>query len=135
MANYNSKEVEALLAVGVNAESKGFGGKVRLYKNEFALESQATGSTLTCQTLPENGYVVGIILHGTSLGTAKIKIGDATDDDAYVVEATNTATTFATPVVADYLACGGKTPVITTSTAGLPASGAFFVDFLVAENR
>lgn len=136
MADFKSKEATALEAVGeAHIEFKRVGGKVRVYKNEFDLDSQATGSTLTCQALPKNGYVVGIVLHGTSLGTAKVKIGDATDDDAYFAEATVTASTFTTPAVVDYLECGGKVPVATTSTAALPSTGKFFIDFLVAENR
>lgn len=131
MAEYKAEEVGKTGLDGAIV-----GGKVRVYRNTFALSSQATGSTLVCRPLPANGVVVGITIGGTtSLGTATIKVGDKDDDDGLVAAATFTAETLKFPATEAYRECNGRVPVATTATAALPADGKLYINFWVAERR
>lgn len=127
MANTLSNEA-ALVAEGKQLDVCFAGAPARLYRNTIELDAQAVADTITLNKLPE-GQLVGFQISGPTLGTSKIKVGTATDDDLYRAEATCTKP--------EYTALGGAsegaTPIVTISTAALPGSGTLYVDFFLAD--
>lgn len=133
MTAHNSNELaKALTTNGVDGFN--VGGKVRLFRNTITLDSQASGDTINLLPLPTTGVIVGILVSGTSLGTSTVKVGDASDDDGYIASGTITAGALKFVATEAYIPCGGKKPVLTIGTAAFPSSGAFRIDFLVADN-
>ena len=129
MAEYKAKEI------GQGIDGALVGGKLRLYSNTFDLSGQASGSKLICQDMPKDAVLVGYVLGGTSLGTATITIGDKDDEDGIKASATVTEAAMEFPATEAYRKLSGNAVYVTTGTAALPSSGAFHVDFLVAERR
>lgn len=111
------------------------GGRVRLYRAsvDFSETTVASGDSVIMLVLPDRGHIVSARFGATvTLGTTKIKIGTADDDDALRAEAVKTDCK-PEELILPFLVCAGQTVVMSATTANAPGSGIAYVDFLIAD--
>lgn len=114
-------------------------GKTKAYQATIDLASQASGDTIVIAKARQGEkFVAGIITTDTSLGSAKIQIGNADDADKYKADAVftsvNTPTLFGNAAAMAALE-DDEEIIITVGTAALPASGTLKVSMLFAVNN
>lgn len=114
-------------------------GKTKAYQATIDLASQASADTIVIAKARQGEkFVAGIITSDTSLGSAKIQIGNADDADKYkadaVFTATNTPTLFGNAAAMAALE-DDEEIFITVGTAALPGSGTLKVTMLFAVNN
>lgn len=109
------------------------GGRVRRFRNTIALASQADGDTVTLQPIPAGHvFCFGMLLGSVSLGSSTIAIGVSGTAGKYRAAATHTATVATlfgiSSAADDDFLTATETPILTNTTAALPASGTLVVD-------
>lgn len=114
-------------------------GKTKAYQATIDLAAQASGDTIVIAKARQGEkFVGGIITTDTSLGSSKIKIGNAADDDKYRAEAVftavNTPTMFGNAAAMAALEDDEEIAIAIT-TANLPASGTLKISMLFAVNN
>lgn len=142
MATFNMNPYSGMLsspAVLAGAD-KGYGGKIISLTATITLAAQASGSILKAFKA-NNGWLFmgGFLLTNTTLSTATLSIGNATQAALYAAAAVLTTIdkpqwfmnniAAATPYVTDPLTpyAAPEEFVLTTGTAALPASGILLV--------
>ena len=114
------------------------GGRVRRYRNTVTLAAQPSADTITLTEIPAGSiFAYGVLASTVSLGSATLKIGTPTDDDAYRAAATfttaNQPVMFGLPAdMAKDVTEANMKPIVTTGGAALPASGTLMVDLYFA---
>ena len=114
-------------------------GKTKAYQATITLASQASDDTIVIAKARQGEkFVAGIITTDTSLGSAKIQIGNATATAKYKADATFTSVD--TPTLFGKAAAmaaleDDEEIIITVGTAALPASGTLKVSMLFAVNN
>lgn len=114
-------------------------GKVKAYQATITLAAQASGDTIVIAKARQGEkFVAGIITTDTSLGSAKIQIGNATTANKYKADAVftsvNTPTLFGNAAAMAALE-DDEEIIVTVGTAALPASGTLKVSMLFAVNN
>ena len=114
-------------------------GKTKAYQATIDLAAQAAGDTIVIAKARQGEkFVGGIITSDTSLGSAKIQIGNATATAKYKADAVFTSVD--TPTLFGKAAAmaaleDDEEIIITVGTAALPASGTLKVAMLFAVNN
>lgn len=114
-------------------------GKTKAYQATITLASQAAASEIVIAKAKQGEkFVAGIVTTDTSLGSAKFQVGNKDDADKYRADAvftsTNTPTLFGNAAAMAALAADEEI-IVTTSTAGLPASGTVKITMIFAVNN
>jgi len=114
-------------------------GKVKAYQATITLASQASADTIViAKALQGEKFIGGILTTDTSLGSAKIQIGNATTTAKYRADAVFTSTdtpTFFGKAGAMAALAADEEIIITVGTAALPGSGTLKVTMLFAVNN
>ena len=113
-------------------------GKTIAYQATIPLASQASSDTIVIAKAKQGQkFVAGFITTDTSLGSAKIQIGNATTANKYKADATFTTTDTPTPfgkAAAMAALAADEEIIVTVGTAALPASGTLKITMLFAVN-
>ena len=125
--------------VGYKPQGALVGGRCKLYRASFTLNTQTTSDTLVCFTLkPGEAFVKGWLYTDTTLGaTATLAIGTAASSGKYRAAATLTTTDApvdfgVTAAAVGALLTAPEQVIVTIAAANLPASGNLAVVFMVA---
>lgn len=127
MADYNGVQ-SALLASNQLAEVSFVGGRLRVFNEQVAYASQASGKTIKVGQLPKGAIPIAFIINtDTSTGSATLELGDGTTADKFAAAAAYTSANkpwFVGVQATGAAALASQTDVIATiGTAALPASG------------
>lgn len=137
MATFNSVQAAAR-AAGTKLDGAVHGGKLRRFRADINLASQASGDVGTLLTLPRGyRFAYGVLNTDTSLGTATISIGvsgtAAKFRAAAVFTATDTPTLFGKQAPTEEAEGSEQEILLTVGTAALPAAGNLTVDIYASE--
>lgn len=110
------------------------GAKQRTFIKSIELSSQASGTSISLGTLPDDCVVMpGTIVTDTSLGSATISIGTSASNAKYKASATftstDTPTAFGKADAIGVVLDGSEDVNLYITTAALPASGDLKVIF------
>lgn len=114
-------------------------GKIKTYNATIDLASQAASDTIVIAKAKQGEkFIGGILTTDTSLGSAKIQIGNATTAAKYKADAvftsTDTPTMFGKAGAMAALSADEEI-IITVGTAALPSSGTLKVAMLFSVNN
>lgn len=137
MAEHNSVQAAAK-AAGSKLDGAIHGGKLRRFRADVNLASQASGDTINLITLPRGyRFAHGMLNTDTSLGASTLAIGVSGTAAKFRAAATFTATDTPTPFgkqAPTEEAEGAEQAIIATiGTAALPASGNLTIDIYASE--
>lgn len=113
-------------------------GRLKRSRNLITLATQDVASTIKLVPIPtSSSFAFGMLTASVSLGSATIAIGDSTTAGRFRADAVHTATVATlfgiSTAVDDDLNTSPIEPLLTVSTAALPASGTLIVDMYYSQ--
>lgn len=132
---YSTETANAGLTPPKKIADVGQRGRVMVLKNSIALASQAKSSNIFLGNIPVGSrFKGGVIVTDTSLGSAKVSVGTAADNVAFLASGTFTSTETPTAFgkvaarVATAYTADTAVYLYNDGTAALPASGNLVID-------